>query len=117
MAPTKKHWRERKVKKQYAQKELQTQYVPAVIDAFSEITSLTRRFPIAPQDSPSEICGIAYRVGWIGQRGQNRMLYRLRLSTRVASYGKATLHGFFVLENGIFVEYVPPDHAGQPLDE
>lgn len=107
----------RKMTKKQDVPGLQTQYVPAVTDKASEITPLIRRFPIAAQDSPDEVCGIAYRVGWVGQPNDNRMLYRLRLSPRLASYGTATFPGFYLLEKGGFVEYVPSSCTEQQQDE
>ena len=87
----------------------QQRYVPAETDLPGEILSLRRRFPIALKNVPEQICGIAYRVGWTSKMKRNQALFRLRLNMDHANYGTATLPNLYILEDGIFVEYLPAD--------
>lgn len=83
-------------------------YLLATTDAAKHRQSyFNRRLPIALPQAPRQVCGIAYRVGWIQQHYPEHPIYRLRLRMQHADYKKATLPGFFILENGVFVKYVP----------
>lgn len=76
------------------------------MDELLDITRLNRRIAIALQNKPGEVCGLAYRIGRTGKGDGDSALYRLRLNANLASFGKTTLPGLFILENGVFVEYV-----------
>ncbi|MEO9057469.1 MAG: hypothetical protein ABI396_04775 [Ktedonobacteraceae bacterium] len=89
-------------------KHPQTQYIfiPAYTDVLPESM---RRLPIVTQVAPDQICGVAHRVGWVGEGSSRQAIYRLKLRLEFASYGTAILPGFYILENDIFVEHRQPD--------
>lgn len=91
------------LKKNPRRPQTQHRYMPAYEDVLPEST---RRFPIVAQSLPEQICGVAHRIGWIGEGRKMQAIYRLKLRSHLASYGSATLPDFFVLENNVFVEYV-----------
>ncbi len=90
-------------KNKLKQTQSQQVYIPAYVDVLPEAT---RRSPIVAQETADQICGVALRVGWIGKGGNRRAIYRLKLRMNHARYGTATLPGFFVIEDNVFVEYV-----------
>jgi hypothetical protein len=67
-----------------------------------------RVLAIASQDAPQQVCGFAFRVGWIRYSDQ-QPIYRLRVSMQPAHSKKVTLPDFFVLEHGVFVAYQPTE--------
>jgi hypothetical protein len=83
----------------------QQTYLPAIRDASPVFELSLRSIPIAVCEAPDTLCGIAYRVGSTGKSRNALAMYRLRLKVSVASLRTATLPGFFVIEDGIFVEY------------
>jgi hypothetical protein len=89
-------------------KHPQTQhiFIPAYTDVPPESM---RRLPIVTQVVPDQICGVAHRVGWVGEGSSRQAIYRLKLRLQFASYGTATLPGFYILENDIFVEHKQSD--------
>jgi hypothetical protein len=83
-----------------------TIYIPAVPVAFSSFPQSYRRVPLAMRDAPEQVCGAAMRVGSTGSARGNLALYRLKLKLSFAkSLTTATLPGFYIIEDGIFIEY------------
>ncbi|HZU68503.1 MAG TPA: hypothetical protein VFA09_14595 [Ktedonobacteraceae bacterium] len=82
----------------------QQTYLPAIRDASPVFEHSLRRIPIVAIDAPDIVCGVAYRIGSTGKSGNDLAMYRLKLKTSFSSLKTATLPGFFVIENGIFVE-------------
>ncbi|SRR6266702_1274442 len=95
-------------------KEGQPVYVPATVNMPSGPLLDLIRFPIALQETPDQICGTARRVGHAQIAGQRQVLYRLKRKRMFASRKTATLPGFFLLVNGIFVPYSPADTEDTP---
>jgi len=83
----------------------QQTYLPAISNAPSVFEHSLRSVPIVARDAPDIVCGIAYRVGSTGKSRSDLAMYRLKLKMNFAGLRTATLPGFFVIENGIFVEY------------
>lgn len=92
------------LKKNPRRTQTQQKYLPAYEDVLPEAK---RWFPIVAQSLPEQICGVAHRIGWIGEGSRMQAVYRLKLRSHLANYGTATLPDFFILENNVFVEYVP----------
>jgi len=83
----------------------QQTYLPALRDASPVFEQSLRSVPIVTSDAPDIVCGIAYRVGSTGKSRVDLAMYRLRLKISHASLRTATFPGFFVIKDGIFVEY------------
>ena len=54
--------------------------------------------------APDQICGIAQRVGYTGNRENDFAMYRLKVRGG-NERSTVTLPGFFVIHNGIFIDY------------
>jgi len=80
-------------------------YVPAYVDALSEHIYLQKTIPLALQSNPEEVCGAAHRIGYVYVASYKRPVYRLKLRESQMGKKTATLAGFFILLNGIFVEH------------
>ncbi|GAC1381622.1 MAG: hypothetical protein NVSMB33_08460 [Ktedonobacteraceae bacterium] len=80
-------------------------YIPATVDAPADFLLHMIRFPIAAKEAPDQICGTAQRVGHVQFSGSKQAVYRLKLRMSFASRKTATIPGFFVLTNGMFVRY------------
>jgi|SRR5947209_4890257 len=84
-------------------------YVPATVEAPDGFKRLKSSIPLALQETPNSICGLARRVGWTHEKGANKeAIYRLKLQVHLLGVSNATIPGFFVLKDGVFVEFVPP---------
>lgn len=82
----------------------QPTYIPTIaIGSITQKHSLYR-LPIATLDTPDRICGIAQRVGYTGKQDNDLTIYRLKIKTG-NNLPVMTLPGFYVLEQGIFVDY------------
>lgn len=77
---------------------------------------LKRRLLITLQEAPDLVCGIASRVGWIQYLEFEHPIYRLKVRLDPADRKRTTLPGFFVLEQGVFVAYLPPDPSPESRD-
>ncbi len=62
------------------------------------------RLPVALANTPDQVCGIALRVGYTGKQDNDLAMYRLKVKAG-HNLSVITLPGFFVLEQGIFVDY------------
>jgi hypothetical protein len=80
-------------------------YLPTISDASPVFEHSLRSIPFVARDTPDIVRGIANRVGSTGKNGSDLAMYRLKLRISFAGLRTATLPGFFVIENGIFVEY------------
>jgi len=83
----------------------QQTYIPAIGDASPIFEHSLRIVPIVVRGVPDVVCGIAWRVGSTGKGRGDLAMYRLKLKMHFAGLRTATLPGFFVIENSIFVEY------------
>ena len=80
-------------------------YIPANANALSEHIYLQKNIPLALQSNPEEVCGGAHRIGYVYVASYKRPVYRLKLRESQTGKKTATLSGFFILLNGIFVEH------------
>lgn len=79
----------------------QEKYIPAV--AITTCTSL-KQIPVATTAAPDRVCGGARRIGYTGTLDSDLPLYRLKI--RISNdLPTVTLPDFYVLEDGLFVEY------------
>jgi len=83
----------------------QQTYLPAIDDASPVFELSLRSIPIVSTEAPDTVCGIAYRVGSTGKSRSDLAMYRLKLKVSIVGLRAATLPGFFVIEDGVFVEY------------
>ena len=89
------------------QEELQLQkiYQPATRLAQATRRHSMARIALTTTESPSRICGTAFRIGYCGAELDDLALYRLKVSgTGKAPNGRETktLAGFFILKDGVF---------------
>ncbi len=83
---------------------LQQTYIPVIAMTSATLRHSLRRLEIATIHTPDRACGIAQRVGYTGGQDHDLAIYRLKVKGR-NSISAITLPGFYVIENGIFVEY------------
>ncbi len=84
---------------------VQQTYLPAIADAPPVFEYSLRSVPIVARDTPNIVCGEANRIGSTGKGRSDLAMYRLKLKMSFAALRTATLPGFFVIEEGVFVEY------------
>lgn len=82
----------------------QQTYLPAVIPIVGTLKHSLRKVVLARLEAPNQVCGVAQRVGYTGTRETDLAIYRLRVR-QSSDRQAATLPGFFVLEDGIFLAY------------
>jgi hypothetical protein len=82
-------------------------YIPVNIDTLSDSLYLLKTIPLAVQSNPNQVCGVARRVGYIYRANVKQPMYRLKLRQSLASKKTATLPGFYILVNGVFVRHEP----------
>src|SRR5437762_4353176 len=82
----------------------QQTYIPTVVIGRITLKHSLYRLPIATANAPDQICGVAQRVGYTGKQENDLAIYRLKVKTG-NNLPVITLPGFFVLEQGIFVDY------------
>ena len=80
-------------------------YLPAVVPIIGTVAHSSRKLLIATAEAPDRICGQALRVGYTGTLQTDLAIYRLKIKSR-PDLRTTTLSGVFVLENGIFRQYV-----------
>jgi len=80
-------------------------YIPATSSTHADSIYLQKTIPLALQSNPEQICGVAHRIGFVHISGYKHPIYRLKLRENRAGKKTATLAGFYILENGIFVEH------------
>lgn len=91
---------------EWIQQQYQKVNIPATVEAPSALQHLKSSIPLALQETPNQICGIARRVGWKQEAGSDEAIYRLKLKVSLLGLSNATIPGFFVLEGGAFMEFV-----------
>jgi len=82
----------------------QQTYIPIVAISRITLKHSLYRLPVATAAAPDKVCGVAQRVGYTGKQENDLAIYRLKIKTGI-NPPVLTLPGFFVLEQGIFVEY------------
>lgn len=78
-------------------------YILACTPDVSVVQRRRHPLPVAFQETPHVICGIARRIGYAGVDTQDPIVYRLMIQTTTRS--RKMLPTFFILEQGIFYEY------------
>jgi hypothetical protein len=79
-------------------------YIPlfAMLDAtFKHSLS---KIQVVAEHAPDHICGTAQRVGYTGSHENDLAMYRLKVRSG-NQRSTITLPGFFVIKNGIFIDY------------
>ena len=82
----------------------QQTYIPAVAIGRIPLKHSLYRLPVATAGAPDQICGVAQRVGFTGKQDNDLAIYRLKIKAG-NNLPVITLPGFFVLEQGKFVDY------------
>lgn len=82
-------------------------YIPVNVDTLSDSFYLLKTIPLAVQSNPNQVCGVAHRVGYTYKVSVKQPMYRLKLRQSLASKKTATLPGFYILVNGVFVRHEP----------
>jgi hypothetical protein len=96
---------------EWVRQQYQNVYVPATAETSSPSKLPKSSILLALQERPDQICGIAQRVGCTNEANYEQVIYRLKLKAHLVGFFNTTIPGFFVLENGVFLQYVPPDQA------
>jgi len=89
---------------QSVQAQAHRTYVPAVSILRATYRKSWNKIPVATTDAPDQICGMALRVGYTGRLDQDLAIYRLKIRAGQA-LPVLTIPGFYVIEQGIFVDY------------
>lgn len=79
-------------------------YVPAMTINSATFRHSLSKVHVAMLQAPERICGVAQRVGYTGSRDTDVAMYRLKVKAG-NDLPTITLPGFFVIENGVFVDY------------
>jgi hypothetical protein len=79
-------------------------YIPAITVNQATFRHSLSRVQIAVLQAPERICGIAQRVGYTGSQDKDLAMYRLKVKAG-NDLPTITLPAFFVIENGVFVDY------------
>ena len=79
-------------------------YIPATNIGSATFRHSLSKVQVAITKAPELICGFAQRVGYTGSRDKDLAIYRLKVKQR-QDLPTVTLPGFFVIENGIFLDY------------
>lgn len=93
----------------------QTVFIPT--SPISRITTkqMLGKISVSHLENPGEVCGIARRVGYTGKCSDALATYRLKIrmgSTKMFE----TLPSVFVVDDGIFVEYIEW-RTKQPIEQ
>jgi len=89
---------------QYTPTSLSQIFVPSISIKSITVRHTLGRLLVAPHGSPTNVCGIARRIGYTGKRDHDLAIYRLKIKT-LTHKAFVTLPMLFVVEGGIFVEY------------
>ena len=79
-------------------------YIPAMSIGSATFRHSLSKVDVAIRKTPELICGFAQRVGYTGSKDKDLAIYRLKVKAGKDLH-TVTLPGFFVIENGIFLEY------------
>jgi hypothetical protein len=79
-------------------------YFPVAAITTATLRYSLRRLEIALLHAPEQVCGSAQRVGYTGNQLQDLAIYRLKVKGG-DDCSPVTMPGFYVIENGVFVEY------------
>ena len=80
-------------------------YIPTHVTIPLDHLYLLKTIPLALQSNPDQVCGVAHRVGYTYRANIKQPMYRLKLRQNLASKKTATLPGFYILVDGVFVRY------------
>ena len=79
-------------------------YIPAVGISRITVKHSLPRLPVATAKTPDQVCGVAQRVGYTGTQDNDLAIFRLKIKAG-QNLPVITLPGFFVLEQGVFIDY------------
>jgi hypothetical protein len=83
---------------------MQQIYIPVIATVSATLRHSLRKLEITTTHMPEQICGIAQRIGYTGNQRQDLAIYRLKVKGK-RSFSSITLPGFYIIENGVFVDY------------
>ncbi len=84
--------------------EMQVTYIPAISVTQITVRHTMGRVPVAMEDKPECVCGVARRIGYTGTNGNDLAIYRLKVKENVND-NATTLSTLFVVDGGLFVDY------------
>ena len=79
-------------------------YIPATSIGSATFRHSLSKVQVAIRKAPELICGFAQRVGYTGSQDKDLAIYRLKVKPG-KDLPTVTLPGFFVIENGVFLDY------------
>ena len=79
-------------------------YIPVITLNNATFRYSLSKVQVAKLQAPEQVCGIAQRVGYTGSQDKDLAVYRLKVKSG-NNLPTITLPGFFVIENGVFVDY------------
>jgi len=88
---------------QHLQGLSETIYVPAINIRTATFRHSLSRVQVASINAPGHVCGVAQRVGYTGSQDQDLAIYRLKIKTD--NHLATMLPGFFVIKEGVFLDY------------
>ena len=87
-----------------SQTTIKNVYIPAANIGSATFRHSLSKVQVATRKAPELICGFAQRVGYTGSQDKDLAIYRLKIKPG-KDLSTVTLPGFFVIENGIFLDY------------
>jgi len=87
-----------------SQTTIENVYIPATSIGSATFRHSLSKVQVAIRKAPELICGFAQRVGYTGSQDKDLAIYRLKIKPG-KDLSTVTLPGFFVIENGVFLEY------------
>ena len=87
-----------------SQTTIENVYIPATSIGSATFRHSLSKVQVAIRKAPELICGFAQRVGYTGSQDKDLAIYRLKIKPG-KDLPTVTLPGFFVIENGVFLEY------------
>lgn len=79
-------------------------YVPLFALPNATFKHSLAKVQVVTMHEPDHICGIAQRVGYTGKHESDLAMYRLKVRSGNEP-STVTLPGFFVINNGVFIDY------------
>lgn len=79
-------------------------YIPLFAMLNATFKHSLAKIQVAAMQAPDHICGTAQRVGYTGNRESDLAMYRLKVRNG-NERSTVTLPGFFVINNGVFIDY------------
>lgn len=74
------------------------------------------RIPVAEQQKPEHVCGIARRIGYTGTLATDLAIYRIKVKNGRQNTS-VTIPVLYVVEDGVFMDYEVWRHAHEMCTE